>query len=61
MHGSDALGPMRMGDLPAFPTREAAQEFASRRGGKVLSFEGVTPSILKSLSSDRSHAMHEHM
>ena len=61
VHGSDALGPMRMGDLPAFPTREAAQEFASRRGGKVLSFEGVTPSILKSLSSDRSHAMHEHM
>ena len=61
VHGSDALGPMRMGDLPAFPTREAAQEFAGRRGGKVLSFEGVTPSILKSLSSDRSHAMHEHM
>ena len=61
VHGSDGRGPRRMGDLPAFPTREAAREFAGRRGGKVLAFGDITPSILKSLSSDRSHAMHENM
>lgn len=61
VHGSDALGPMRMGDLPAFPSREMAEEFAKRRGGKVLAFAEITPAIIKSLSSDRSHAMHANM
>ncbi|MDO5693741.1 MAG: nitrous oxide reductase accessory protein NosL [Pseudomonadota bacterium] len=60
VHGSDALGPMRMGDLPAFAQRDEAEEFASRRGGKVLPFGAVTPAIVKSLSVERSHALHDH-
>lgn len=60
VHGSDALGPMRMGDLPAFGDRDKALEFARKRGGKVLGHGAVTPAILKGLSTERSHALHTH-
>ncbi len=60
LHGSDALGPMRTGDLAAFSTREAAQRVAGQRGGKVLAYGEITPAIIKSLSGTRSHAMHKH-
>lgn len=60
VHGSDALGPMRRGDLPAFATQSAAAEFAQRRGGQVLAFGAVTPAILKSLSVERGQGLHDH-
>ena len=60
VHGSDALGPMRRGDLPAFADEAGAAEFASRRGGRVLTFEAVTPAILKSLAVERGAGLHEH-
>ena len=60
VHGSDALGPMRMGDLPAFAEREQAAAFAAKRGGKVLGYGAVTPAIVKSLSVERNHALHDH-
>ena len=60
VHGSDALGPMRRGDLPAFADQAGAARFASRRGGQVLAFEAVTPAILKSLALERGAGLHEH-
>lgn len=60
VHGSDALGPMRRGDLPAFADEAGAAEFAGRRGGRVLAFEAVTPAILKSLAVERGAGLHEH-
>ena len=60
VHGSDALGPMRRGELPAFADEAGAAEFASRRGGRVLTFEAVTPAILKSLAVERGAGLHEH-
>ena len=60
VHGSDALGPMRRGDLPAFADEAGAAEFAGRRGGRVLTFEAVTPAILKSLAVERGAGLHEH-
>jgi nitrous oxide reductase accessory protein NosL len=58
--GSDALGPMRRGDLPAFADRSKAAEFAGRRGGEALAFGAITPAIVKSLAVERSHGFHEH-
>ena len=60
VHGSDALGPMRMGDLPAFASRDEAAGFARQRGGQVLAHDAITPAIVKSLSVERSHALHQH-
>lgn len=47
---SNIMGPMRDADLPAFGTREAAQAFARRRGGKTLMFTDITPELIASLS-----------
>lgn len=55
VHGSNALGPMRDGNLPAFSTREAALRFADARGGSVLGADDVTPAILRTLSHDIHH------
>ncbi|MDQ5926891.1 MAG: copper chaperone NosL [Pseudomonadota bacterium] len=55
VHGSSAKGPMRAGNLPAFASREAAQEFAARRGGVVLTFDGINASLIASLSGRRTH------
>ncbi len=55
VHGSDALGPMRDGNLPAFTERRAAERFAAERGGVVLSAEGITPEILRSLTHSVHH------
>ncbi len=56
VHGSDALGPMREGNLPSFAEREAAQAFADARGGKVLAHREVDTTLLDTLS----HAAHHH-
>jgi len=58
---SDALGPMRRADLPAFATQAKAAGFAGRHGGQTLAFSAVTPAIVKSLAVERGHGMHEHM
>jgi nitrous oxide reductase accessory protein NosL len=60
VHGSDALGPMRRGDLPAFADPSKAAEFVGRRGGEALAFGAITPAIVKSLAVERSRGFHEH-
>lgn len=50
VHGSNALGPMRDSDLPAFAERQAAVAFARIHGGKVLGFGQVTPDVLQTLN-----------
>lgn len=56
VHGSNALGPMRAGNLPPFATREAAQAFAQRRGGEVLRADQVTSDLLQHLMRPHRHA-----
>lgn len=55
VHGSNAAGPMRAGNLPAFATQEAAQTFAQQRGGQVLSFVDVDAAVLASLTGKGGH------
>lgn len=55
VYGSSALGPMRSGNLPAFSQRQAAQQFASTRGGVVVSAENITPELLQNLSTTPRH------
>ena len=50
VHGSNARGPMRAGNLPAFAQQEAAQAFAQHRGGRVLRFSEVNASLLTELA-----------
>lgn len=56
VHESDVAGPMREGNLPAFTHREAAERFASERGGTVLSSQEIDEEILRSLSRPAHHA-----
>ncbi len=46
--GSDVQGPMG-DDLVPFAKSEDAHAFASQHGGEVLTFEDITPDIIKSL------------
>ena len=57
VHGSNARGPMRAGNLPAFATQEAAQAFARRRGGRVLGYAEVDRDLIASLAVG-SHGSH---
>lgn len=56
VHGSTALGPMRNGNLPAFASQVAAQQFAQRRGGQVLRAEQISPGLLAALNTRRAHS-----
>ncbi|MDC8786441.1 nitrous oxide reductase accessory protein NosL [Roseateles koreensis] len=58
--GSNALGPMRAGNLPAFADAAAAQTFAQARGGQVLRLDEIAPELLRRLDprSRRVHAEH---
>lgn len=62
--GSTARGPMNNADLPAFGSKDAAEQFAKANGGKALAFEQITPEILQSLVSPAHdpgrHEHHEH-
>ncbi|MCL1962317.1 MAG: nitrous oxide reductase accessory protein NosL [Desulfovibrionaceae bacterium] len=58
--GSDELGPMRRGDLPAFAGQAGAASFARQHGGQALAFGAVTPAIVKSLAIERGHGLQEH-
>ena len=54
--GSNALGPMRAGNLPAFSNAAAAQRFASARGGVLLLASQITAKRLQDLNGERPHA-----
>jgi len=56
VHGSSAKGPMRAGNLPAFSSRSAAQQFAAQRGGEVRAFDSITPTLVKKLGGQSSHS-----
>lgn len=52
--GSTAQGPMGH-DLPAFASKDEAIRFSQKSGGKVFSFEQITPAVM-----DESHHHHSH-
>ncbi|WP_420130746.1 nitrous oxide reductase accessory protein NosL [Rhodoferax ferrireducens] len=54
--GSNALGPMRAGNLPAFASATAAQRFAGTRGGVRLEAWQISPQLLQDLGGERRHA-----
>ena len=56
VHGSNALGPMRAGNLPPFASQDEAQAFARRRGGEVLRAGQITPALLERLIRPHRHA-----
>ena len=56
VHGSDALGPMRGPDLPAFARREAADAFARAHGGRVRASTALTPELIRPLGRN----LHRH-
>lgn len=53
--GSDASGPMRAGNLPAFASPLAAQRFSAARGGSVLTASQISPPLLQALNGARRH------
>ena len=53
--GSNALGPMRAGNLPAFAQHQAAQQFAQRRGGEVVEAGRITPHLVNSMTTGPVH------
>nr|WP_156949922.1 nitrous oxide reductase accessory protein NosL [Simplicispira psychrophila] len=55
VHGSNALGPMRTGNLPAFATRRAAEQFAQQRGGEVRVLGAIDAQMLQQMSTRHQH------
>lgn len=55
VHGSTVLGPMRDADLPAFASIESADSMVRNRGGKVLTFTGVSPELIRTLNRSTRH------
>ncbi len=51
--GSSLLGPMRAGNLPAFSSAAAAQQFSAQYGGTLLQAQQISPQLLQSLSHHR--------
>lgn len=56
--GSDARGPMRAGNLPAFGSPDDAVQFAKRRGGQVVAFNGVDKDLVDALAGSGGHHAH---
>lgn len=56
VHGSNALGPMRAGNLPAFAGLANAQAFAQARGGAVLAAERIDAALVGRLLRPHRHA-----
>lgn len=56
---SRVLGPMRRADLPAFADEAGARTFAALSGGVVLRHADITPGIVKRLSIERGHGLHD--
>ncbi|WP_324781074.1 nitrous oxide reductase accessory protein NosL [Thiobacillus sedimenti] len=55
VQGSEARGPMRTADLPAFASRDAAAAFARRHGGAVVAAAQITPAVLQGLYRGAPH------
>ncbi len=55
VQGSDALGPMRAGNLPAFADTASAAAFVRQRGGRLLRFEQIDAELLAGLAPSRPH------
>lgn len=51
VHGSDLLGPMRGGNLPALASVEAAQRLCARHGGQPLSFAALEQALPQALQA----------
>lgn len=56
--GSDALGPMRAGNLPAFASQAAAAHFARQHGGRVLAAAQIDAAVLAPLDA-RARPAHQ--
>lgn len=56
VHGSNALGPMRAGNLPPFARETDARAFAQRRGGEVLRAGQLGSSLLDRMIRPHRHA-----
>lgn len=56
VQGSDALGPMRAGNLPPFAREADAQAFARRRGGEVLRATQINSALLDRMIRPHRHA-----
>lgn len=56
VHGSDAMGPMRSGNLPAFASPQAAAHFAQQRGGQVMSAAALSQALPPELQRLAPHA-----
>ncbi len=57
VHGSSARGPMRAGNLPAFASAAAAQQFADQRGGVVQPWDGIDPAEVQRMGG-QAHTDH---
>ena len=55
VYGSNAMGPMRAGNLPAFAQRSAAEAFAQRRGGTVHVLGAIDAPMLQTMSTLHQH------
>ena len=55
VYGSNAMGPMRAGNLPAFAQRSAAEAFAQRRGGTVHTLGAIDAPMLQTMSTLHQH------
>lgn len=56
VHGSNALGPMRAGNLPPFAREADARAFAQRRGGQVLRASQIDSALLDRMIRPHRHA-----
>lgn len=55
VHGSDTVGPMRAGNLPAFSSPAQAQRHVRAHGGRVLIADEITPEVLSALDTRHRH------
>lgn len=60
VHGSSARGPMRAGNLPAFASAAAAQQFAEQRGGVVQTLAAIDRAQVQRMGGQthEAHAGH---
>lgn len=60
--GSKVRGPMNQPDLPAFPSRELAEQFTLTYGGHVHAWDEIQGEVLDALlhGQDMPHADHHH-
>lgn len=56
VHGSNAMGPMRAGNLPPFAREADARAFAQRRGGEVLRAAQIDAKLLERMIRPHRHA-----